>query len=87
VVSSVVSRLGRVRDPETLSYCSNSTKCSGDGDPQFFLMCSKNAIIQKKFCRPSRGQEILKIVNTWSDYYSNGMVGAQWALIHFFDPV
>jgi hypothetical protein len=52
----------RLTWPPTPSGCSNPTKFSGDSDPQIFLMCSKNTIIQKKTRRPSRGQEILKIM-------------------------
>jgi hypothetical protein len=50
----LASRLAR-------GYCSNPTKCSGDGDPQFFLMCSKNTIIQKEICRPSQWEKIPKL--------------------------
>jgi hypothetical protein len=39
-------------------YCTISTKCSGDGDTPFFLMCLKFAIIQKKIYRPPQSTKI-----------------------------
>jgi hypothetical protein len=40
------------------NYCTISTKCSGDGDTRFFLMCLKIAIIQMKIYRSPRSTKI-----------------------------